>query len=88
MEYQVGNIFIEKSCRKCAEKASPRPNEKGSPRPKLIQNSHCMQELISKARYFERGLSKSLLKKVAFFLLSSPVPFNRQNYHKTKGACN
>ena len=25
MEYQIENIFIEKSCRKCAAKASPRP---------------------------------------------------------------
>ena len=43
-----------------------------------------MQELILKARYFERGLSKSL-KKVTFFLLSSPVSFNRHNYQKQKG---
>ena len=25
MEYEIMNIFIEKSCRKYAEKASPRP---------------------------------------------------------------
>ena len=25
MEYQIKNIFIGKSCRKCAPKASPRP---------------------------------------------------------------
>ena len=25
MEYQIKNVFIEKSCRKCAAKASPRP---------------------------------------------------------------
>ena len=43
-----------------------------------------MQEIILKARYFERGLSKSL-KKVTFFLLLSPVFFNRQNYQKQKG---
>ena len=43
-----------------------------------------MQEIILKARSFQRGLSKSL-KKVTFFLLSSPVPFNRQNYQKHKG---
>ena len=44
-----------------------------------------MQEIILKARHFERGLSKSLKKKVTYFLLSSPVPFNRQNYQKQKG---
>ena len=43
-----------------------------------------MQEIILKARYFIRGLSKSL-KKVTYFLLLSPVPFNRQNYQKQKG---
>ena len=69
MEYHIKKIFIEKSCRKYTAKASP---------------SHCMQEIILKARYFERGLSKGL-KKVTFFLLSSPVPFNRQNYQKQKG---
>ena len=42
-----------------------------------------MQEIILKARYFERGLSKSLKK--GNFLLSSPVSFNRQNYQKQKG---
>ena len=36
-----------------------------------------MQEIILKGRYFERGLSKSL-KKVTFFFLSNPVPFNGQ----------
>ena len=25
MEYQIKNIFMEKSCRKCAAKDSPRP---------------------------------------------------------------
>ena len=25
MEYHIKNIFIEKSCRKCVAKASPRP---------------------------------------------------------------
>ena len=43
-----------------------------------------MQEIILKARYFERGLSKSL-KKVTSFLLPNPVPFNGQNYQKQKG---
>ena len=36
-------------------------------------------------RYFERGLSKSL-KKGNFIFLLNPVPFNRQNNQKQKGA--
>ena len=45
-----------------------------------------MQEIILKLRYFERGLSKSLKKKLTFFVLSNPVSFNRQNYQKQKGS--
>ena len=46
--------YIEKSCRKSALKASPRPlNLK-------TQKSHCMQEILLKIKYFERGISKSL----------------------------
>ena len=48
------------------------------------QNSHCMQDIILKVRYFERGLSKSL-KKGNFIFLSNSVPFNSQNYQKQKG---
>ena len=50
----------------------------------LTQNSYCMQEIILKIRYFERGLSKTF-KKVNFFLLN-PVLFNRQSYQKQKGS--
>ena len=41
-----------------------------------------MQEIILKAGYFERGLSKSL--EIISFFLSNPVPLNRQNYQKQK----
>ena len=37
-----------------------------------------------KSKIFGKRLSKSL-QKVTFFVLSSPVPFNRQNYQKQKG---
>ena len=43
-----------------------------------------MQEILSKVRYFERGLSKSF-KKDNFILSFEPSPFNRQNYQKQKG---
>ena len=44
-----------------------------------------MQEIIFEIKYFERGLSKTF-KKLAFFFLSNPVPFNWQNYQKQKGS--
>ena len=46
--------YIEKSCRKCALKASPRPlNLKR-------QKSYCMQEILLKIKYFERGISNQI----------------------------
>ena len=67
MEYQINNIFIEKLYRKCEAKAGPRPlNNFG--------NSHCIQEIILKVRYFERRLLKSL-KKGNFIFSFEPSPF-------------
>ena len=43
-----------------------------------------MQEIILKARYFERGLSKSL-KKGNFLSSFEPSPFLRQIYQKQIG---
>ena len=43
-----------------------------------------MHKIILEARYFERGLSKSLEKGNLIFS-AEPVPFNRQNYQKHKG---
>ena len=51
---------MEKWYRKCAPNASPRP--------------HCMQEVLLKVGYFERGLSKSP-KKVNFIFSFEPSPF-------------
>ena len=45
---------MEKLCAEiCAEKASPRPHFNFGI---IYQNSHCMQEILLKIRYFERGL--------------------------------
>ena len=44
-----------------------------------------MQEIVLKVRYFERGLSKSLIKLTLFFLLN-PVLFNGESYQKQKGS--
>ena len=59
--------FVEKSCRKQAPKASPRPLFKFG---KYPQNNHCMQEIVLKIRYFERRFSKSLKKLNFTFSLS------------------
>ena len=70
---------MEKSCRKFEPKASSR----------LLlnfQNSHCMQEILLRIRYFEKGLSKSLSKKLTLFFLLNPVLFNEQSYQKEKGS--
>ena len=37
-------------------------------------NSHCVQEILLKVRYFQRGLSKSL-KKGNFIFSFEPSPF-------------
>ena len=46
-----------------------------------------MQEIILKARYFERGLSKSL-KKGNFIFSFTPSPFQQTKLSKTKEAWN
>ena len=38
------------------------------------QNSYCMQEIIFKMRYFERGLTKTF-KKINFIFSFQPSPF-------------
>ena len=50
---------MKKSCRKCAQKASP---------------THYMEEILLEIRYLERGLSSSL-KKVNFIFSLEPSPF-------------
>ena len=61
---------MEKSCTKCAPKASPRAFLILVNNPK--QPLHARNSL--KTRYFERGLSKSL-KKVNFIFSFEPSPF-------------
>ena len=63
------NIFIEKSSRKCAAKASPRPLYNfGNPKQLLHAKNYF------KVKYFERGLSKSY-KKGNFIFSFEPSPF-------------
>ena len=70
MEYQIKNIFIQKSCKNVQQKLVPDFF--------LIwevnQNSHCMQEINLEVKYFETGLSKSL-KKGNFIFSFQLSPF-------------
>ena len=59
---------MEKSCRKCAPKAGPRPFFNFAKYPKTAI------EILFKIRYFERGLSKGL-KKVNFIFSFKPSLF-------------
>ena len=70
MEYQIKNIFIDKSCRKCAAKLVPDLFIIFVNNPK--QPLHARNYL--KKRYFERGLSKSL-EKDNFIFSFKPSPF-------------
>ena len=47
------------------------------------QNSHCMQEILSKKYILKEDCQKALKKLTLFFLLNL-VPFNGQNYEKQK----
>ena len=57
---------MEKSFRYYAPKASPRLHSNFC---RINQNSHCMQEIVLKIRYFERGLRKVLKKVNLIFYL-------------------
>ena len=63
---------MEKWCKKCAPKVSPKPLFNFGKY--ITQNSHCTQEILLKIRYFEGGLSKSL-KKVNVIFSFKPSTF-------------
>ena len=62
---------MEKSCRKCARKVSPRPLFNFG---KKKQDCNYMHKSLLKKRCFERGLSKNLYK-VDFIFSFEPSPF-------------
>ena len=62
---------MEKSCRKCASKASPKPLFYFYKQPK---KAIACKKIILKIRYFERGLSKTL-KKVNLIFSFEPSHF-------------
>ena len=71
---------MEKSCRKYAPKASPRPLFYFGKQPKTAiaaRNSF-------KNKIFWKGIIKNLWKVNFIFFFSNPVPFNRKSYIKNK----
>ena len=70
---------MDKSCRTCARKASPRSLFYFDKQPKTVITCKKFFE-----RYFVRELLKTL-KKLTLFFLSNPIPFNGQSYQKQKG---
>ena len=82
-EYQIKNISMEKSSRKCVTKASPRLLYNLVNNPK--QPLHARNSF--KSKIFERGLSESL-KKGNFIFSFEPSPFQWTKLSKTKGAWN
>ena len=51
-------------------------------------SSHCMQEILLKIRYFEKGLSKIFKKSKLYFFSFQTSPFWWTNLSKTKWAWN
>ena len=80
MQYQIRNIFIEKSCRKFTAKVSPRPF--------IILINNLKQPLHArncfKVRYFERRLSKSLEKGNFIFFGTQSLSIDKI-FQKQKG---
>ena len=68
---------MEKSCRKCVTKASPKPLFYFG----IAQNNHRMQQILLKIKYYGRGYQKAL-RKLTLFFLTNPVPFGGQSYQK------
>ena len=70
---------MEKSRRKCAPKASPRPLFNFGKLPKTANACNNRYVDISKENY-----QKALKRSTLLFLLK-PIPFNAQSYQKQKG---
>ena len=68
---------MEKLCRNCTPKASPRPF--------LILVNNSKQPLHTRNYFKNKEDYKKALKKLTLFFLSNPVTFNRQSHQKQKG---
>ena len=75
---------MEKSCKKCAPKAGPRPFFYFCKQPETVI---ACKKLFSEY-YTLKGDYQKPLKKLTLFFLSNPVPFNGQGYKKQKGLGN
>ena len=47
----------------------------------ITKNNHCMEEILLKITYYERGYQKAL-KKLTLFFLENPVSFIERSYQK------
>ena len=61
---------MEKSCKKCATKAGPKPLFYFD----ITQKNHYMQKILLKIRYGRR--SQKALKMLTLLFLANPVPFS------------
>ena len=76
IQYQIRNIFMEKSCRKWAPNASPRPlcNFVNN----LKQSLHARNSF--KNKIFWKGINKSLLKSKLYFFFSLSIGVSKCFY--------
>ena len=72
---------MEKSCRKCEPKASPRPLFYFGKQPKTA--IACRK--LFKEEDILKGDYQRPLKRLTLCFLLNPVPFNGQSYRKQKG---
>ena len=72
---------MEKSCRKCAPQARPKPvfNFGKYPKTAIACDKFFLKKDILKED------NQKALKKLTLFFISNPVPFNEQNYQKQEG---
>ena len=72
---------MEKSCKRCAPKASPRPIFNFGKQPKT---AIACKKFFWKYDILKEGYQKPFKKSTLFFL-PNPVPFNVESYQKQKG---
>ena len=73
LEYYIRNIFMGKTCRKCAPKASPTFLFNNPKQPLHAGNSF-------ENRWKRKGGYQKALKKSTLFVLTKPVTFNGKSY--------
>ena len=79
IDREMGNIFMNKSCRKWTSKASPGPLFNFAKYPK--QPFHARSSFKNKILKLDY---QKAFKKLTLFFLSNTIPFNGQCYQKQK----